>query len=44
MANEREDWLAWAAWVVCPFCDLKRCIGRENCPELDAWIKERQEA
>lgn len=38
----QRDLLALAAKVVCPFCDRKRCIVRENCPEIEAWIRERQ--
>ena len=40
----RRDLFAMAAWVVCPFCPRKRCIGREKCPEVSEWIEKREEA
>lgn len=40
----RRDLYAMSAWVVCPLCDRKRCIGRGKCPAVKAWIEKREEA
>lgn len=23
-----------ATWIVCPMCDLDRCVGRFDCPDI----------
>lgn len=40
----RRDLYAMSAWVICPACPRKRCIGRDRCPEVKAWIEKREEA
>lgn len=32
-----------ACRVVCSLCDESPCVGRENCPEIKEWIKEKLE-
>ena len=34
--------IASACWVVCPMCDQDRCVGKENCKEVEAWIEQKQ--
>ena len=28
-----------AAWVVCPWCDEKKCVGRYNCKQIADYLK-----
>lgn len=37
----RKDLFKRAGWVVCPWCDEPVCVGRANCPEIDAWIDKK---
>ena len=37
------DTISEAAWIVCLMCDAKKCVGRFNCPEIQAYIKKREE-
>ena len=30
-----------AAMVVCPMCDEKKCVGRQNCTDLQRWYEEK---
>lgn len=39
---EHELWKT-AAWVVCPWCDEPKCVGRENCVEIAAWIAKKKD-
>lgn len=39
---ERELWRI-SSWVVCPWCDEPKRVGRENCVEIAAWIAKRKE-
>lgn len=42
-ANEklRFDVFKVAGLVVCPMCDEKRCNGRINCGEFNAWVDRK---
>lgn len=31
-----------AAWVVCPWCDEKKCVGRYNCKQIAAYLKIKE--
>ena len=31
-----------ACWIVCPWCDEKKCVGRFDCPDIKAWIDEKK--
>ena len=37
-----EQLIKQATFIVCPWCDAVKCIGRFNCPAIIEWI-ERQE-
>lgn len=37
------DKISAAAWIVCPMCDEKKCVGRYNCPEIQAYIKKHED-
>ena len=39
---EHELWRI-SSWVVCPWCDEPKCVGRENCVETAAWIAKKKE-
>ena len=30
-----------AAWVVCPWCDEKKCVGRYNCPQIQKYLRSQ---
>lgn len=30
-----------AAWVVCPWCDEKKCVGRYNCPQIQEYLNKQ---
>lgn len=32
-----------AAWVVCPWCDERKCVGRYNCKQISDYIKTQEE-
>lgn len=32
-----------AAWIVCPWCDEKKCVGRYNCKIIAAYIKAKMD-
>lgn len=32
-----------AAFVVCPFCDEKKCIGRYNCKQIADYVKRKEQ-
>jgi len=32
-----------AAWVVCPWCDEKKCVGRYNCKQIADYIKAKEQ-
>lgn len=32
-----------AAWIVCPMCDEKKCVGRYNCKQIADYIKSKGE-
>lgn len=34
--------IASACWVVCPLCDQDRCVGKENCEEVKAYVETLQ--
>lgn len=31
-----------AAWVVCPWCDEKKCVGRYNCKQIADYIERKE--
>ena len=37
----RKDLMKRAGWVVCPWCDEPKCVGRFNCPEIEAWVDKK---
>ena len=39
---EHELW-KMAAWIVCPWCDERKCVGRGNCVQLAEWIVKKKE-
>ena len=39
---EHELWRI-SSWVVCPWCDEPKCVGRENCVTLAERIAEMKE-
>ena len=43
-AVKMRDAESSAAWIVCPFCDEKKCVGRYNCKLIAAYIKVKEEA
>ena len=30
-----------AAWIVCPMCDEKKCVGRYNCKQISDYLKSK---
>lgn len=32
-----------AAFVVCPFCDEKKCVGRHNCKQIADYVKRKEQ-
>lgn len=32
-----------AAWIVCPWCDEEKCVGRYNCQQIADYIKRQEE-
>ena len=38
-----EQLVKEAAWIICPWCDAPKCVGRYNCPSIKEWV-ERKEA
>lgn len=32
-----------AAWIVCPWCDEKKCVGRYKCKTIAGYIKRKEE-
>ena len=41
-----DEYMRVATWVVCPWCDEKKCVGRFNCDDIARWIdgKKKEEA
>ena len=39
---EHELW-KMAAWIVCPWCDDRKCVGRGNCVQIAEWIVKKKE-
>lgn len=37
-----DEYMKAATWIVCPWCDESKCIGRFNCPEIKAWIERKK--
>ena len=40
---KRSDVFKRAGWIVCPMCDEPVCVGRFNCPEIEAWVDRKME-
>lgn len=38
--NTTKDMINCAAWIVCPMCDKKVCVGRFNCNEIKNFINQ----
>lgn len=38
-----SDNVSTAAWIVCPWCDEKKCVGRYNCKQIADYVKSKQE-
>lgn len=38
-----HDMMRVACWVVCPICDEKKCVGRENCMAIAEYMEEHEE-
>lgn len=36
-----RDTESQAAWVVCPWCDEKKCVGRYNCPQIQEYLRNQ---
>ena len=36
-----KDNVSAAAWVVCPMCDEKKCVGRYNCKWIADYLKSK---
>lgn len=32
-----------ACWVVCPWCDTPKCVGRKNCVSIKEYIDRKRE-
>lgn len=30
-----------AHWIVCPWCDEKKCVGRNNCIDIKKYIANK---
>ncbi len=37
-----SDNVSAAAWIVCPWCDEAKCVGRYNCKQIADYLKQRQ--
>ncbi len=37
-----DEYMKAATWIVCPLCDVKKCVGRFNCPDIQKWIEARK--
>ena len=37
------DEVSAAAWIVCPWCDEEKCVGRYNCKQIADYVKIKQE-
>ena len=35
-----DQYMKFACMMACPSCDEKKCVGRENCPEIKAVIEK----
>ena len=44
MSQLEHDLWKLAAWIVCPWCDEPKCVGRENCVQLAEWVERKKEA
>lgn len=40
--SDSEIYMKAACWVVCPWCDEEKCVGRFNCKEIAQWIEKRK--
>lgn len=38
----RDD-VSAAAWIVCPWCDETKCVGRYNCKQIADYVKAKKE-
>ena len=36
-----RDTQSQAAWIVCPLCDEKKCVGRYNCKQIADYLKSK---
>ena len=41
--RKTRDAESQAAWVVCPWCDEKKCVGKYNCKTIAGYIKRMEE-
>lgn len=37
-----RDGASTAAFVVCPMCDEKKCVGRYNCKWIADYLKQKE--
>lgn len=35
------DLVSQAAWIVCPMCDEKKCVGRYNCKWIADYLESK---
>lgn len=38
-----NEYMKAATFVVCPWCDEAKCVGRHNCPEIAARIEKKKQ-
>ena len=38
-----DEYTKRAYWIVCPWCDEEKCIGRFVCPHIKQWVDEQKE-
>jgi hypothetical protein len=38
----RDD-ASTAAFVICPMCDEKKCVGRYNCKQIADYLKRKEQ-
>lgn len=39
-----DQYMKAAAFIVCPLCDERKCVGRFECKEIKEWIEKKKRA
>jgi hypothetical protein len=41
MVMGMADVVTQAAWIICPWCDEKKCVGRYKCKTIAGYLKSK---